>query len=334
MSSWLSFKSLTDKVQEVTSEVTSKVQEVTSKVQAAIPIDKETLQKLTLSTPELQAERQLMDQEYKHKAAVKDSLAHMLPWETRDEEREILVEECREVIMALSSSVDTFFGPYEVPRSNVNTEKEEKEKTEEEQLLEEKDEEIKDESIKDKPPSEESLEKLAKLEPLPALLANFDLDAHVGLIKKMLAVDSTLVERQSTLSGGGDREKTFWRNYFFHCAFTRYEAGLSIDEIWPDGGQPVSDTAVEEESTEEEIVTLETPVQKAAALTEASKPVEAFPSKALSSSEDQAQSAESGGSGSTAAEYEIVDDNEDEDDDIFAGEMDELEAEILRELED
>ena len=27
---------------------------------------------------------------------------------------------------------------------------------------------------------------------------------------------------------------TFWRNYFFHCAFTRYEAGLSIDEIWSD----------------------------------------------------------------------------------------------------
>lgn len=34
------------------------------------------------------------------------------------------------------------------------------------------------------------------------------------------------------LPGGGLREKVFWRNYFFHCAYTRYEAGLSIDEIW------------------------------------------------------------------------------------------------------
>jgi hypothetical protein len=24
----------------------------------------------------------------------------------------------------------------------------------------------------------------------------------------------------------------FWKNYFFHCAYARYEAGLSIDEIW------------------------------------------------------------------------------------------------------
>jgi hypothetical protein len=35
-----------------------------------------------------------------------------------------------------------------------------------------------------------------------------------------------------TCSGGGVREQVFWKNYFFHCAFTRYEAGLSVDEIW------------------------------------------------------------------------------------------------------
>jgi hypothetical protein len=34
------------------------------------------------------------------------------------------------------------------------------------------------------------------------------------------------------LLGGGARERIFWKNYFFHCAYTRYEAGLSIDEIW------------------------------------------------------------------------------------------------------
>ena len=50
-------------------------------------------------------------------------------------------------------------------------------------------------------PSPESLVKLAKLEPLPPLLAEFDLDAHVGLIQKLLKVDDMLVEQQSKLSG-------------------------------------------------------------------------------------------------------------------------------------
>lgn len=205
MSNWFSgIKDLTDKVQSVDiGKLTESVKEMTDKVQSAIPIDTETIQKLTLTTPEMQAERQKMDEEYRHKVAVKDSLSHMLPWETCDEEREILVEECREAIMALSGEIDTFFGPYKVPRKNVNTENEEKEKTEEEQLLEEEEdvEEKTKASVKDKDPSPESLEKLAKLEPLPALLANFDLDAHVGLIKKMLDADPRLVDRQSNLSG-------------------------------------------------------------------------------------------------------------------------------------
>jgi hypothetical protein len=38
--------------------------------------------------------------------------------------------------------------------------------------------------------------------------------------------------------GGGVREHVFWKNYFFHCAYTRYEAGLSIDEIWADVEDP------------------------------------------------------------------------------------------------
>jgi hypothetical protein len=175
---------------------------LSEKVQAAIPIDKETLQKLTLNTPELQAERQQMDEEYRHRVAVKDSLAHMFPWETRDSERDILVEECKEAILALSTETDTFFGPYQMPKLNVNTKDKEEEKTEEEKLLEEAEEvDEKEAEIKDRDPSPESQEKLAKLEPLPPLLANFDLHAHVGLIQKMLKADPKLVERQSTLSG-------------------------------------------------------------------------------------------------------------------------------------
>lgn len=191
MSSWLSgLKDLT--------------QDLSQKVQAAIPIDAETIQKLTLSTPEMQAERAQFHEEFKHKAAVKDSLAHLYPWETRDPERDILVEECKEGIMALSSNADTFFGPYQMPRLKVNTEEEEEEKTEEEKLLEEEEEGGEEEEVKeakDKDPTADTLEKLQKLEPLPPLLADFDLDAHVGLIQKMLKVDPTLVKRQSNLSG-------------------------------------------------------------------------------------------------------------------------------------
>ena len=291
---------------------------LSAKVQAAV--ESETFQKLTLSTPELTAQREALQQEYHHKVAVHGSLAHLYPWETRDPERDILVEECKEAIMGLSAEIDTFFGPYEMPALKVKTDDDEgekggqddddddddaeKEATDEGTLVNNDDNDDPNartqnprasgrKAVKDKKPSQESLEKLEKLEPLPPLLADFDLLAHVGLIQKMLKIDPKLVERQSTLSGelhlssllyfilnsvhntishseqlythsltlasvllnfskslisnthihvallcldagGGDREKVFWRNYFFHCAYTRYEAGLSIDEIWSD----------------------------------------------------------------------------------------------------
>lgn len=43
--------------------------------------------------------------------------------------------------------------------------------------------------------------------------------------------------------GGGARERIFWKNYFFHCAYTRYEAGLSIDEIWSNLSEEERSTA-------------------------------------------------------------------------------------------
>jgi hypothetical protein len=195
--------------------------DLSAKVQAAV--ESETFQKLTLSTPELTAQREAFQQEYQHKVAVQGSLAHLYPWETRDPERDILVEECKEAIMGLSAEVDTFFGPYEMPALKVKTDDDEREKGDDgdddggkeaadEGIL------VNDDSgdpnvgtddtraadrkaIKDRKPSEESLEKLKKLEPLPPLLAEFDLLAHVGLIQKMLKIDPKLVERQSTLSG-------------------------------------------------------------------------------------------------------------------------------------
>jgi hypothetical protein len=114
----------------------------------------------------------------------------MLPWETRDAEREILVEECKEAILALSEKDETFLGPYRMPALPKTDDTKDDEEDEEE-------EEVVEEIV----PSEESLEKLSKLEPLPPLLADFDLDAHVGLIQRLLEVDGKLVEKQARLSG-------------------------------------------------------------------------------------------------------------------------------------
>ena len=82
-------KDLTDKVQHATETLTEQVKE-------ALPLDKDMMEKLTLTTPEMAAERQKIDEEERRKEYIKDSLASMLPWETRDTERDILVEECKE----------------------------------------------------------------------------------------------------------------------------------------------------------------------------------------------------------------------------------------------
>jgi len=136
-------------------------------------------------------------------------------------------------------------------------------------------------------------------------------------------------------AGGGDREKTFWKNYFFHCAFTRYEAGLSIDEIWSDQpSQLASDKRVEDTPIEEEVVSFDESEQAVSTSDEPVGSVEE--SEPAQDNEVQNPPCTESGSGSTSAEYEIVDANanDGEEEDVFAGEMDELEAEILRELEE
>ena len=97
MSSWFSvdsFKSLADKVN------VESLKEIAGKAQEALPkIDQEMIEKLTLTTPELTAERQRIEEEERRKEQVRDTLAGLLPWETRDPERDILVEECRDAIL-------------------------------------------------------------------------------------------------------------------------------------------------------------------------------------------------------------------------------------------
>jgi hypothetical protein len=160
----------------------------TDKVQSALPkLDNESLlQSLTLTTPALTAERERIDAEEKRKDRVRNMLSDMLPWQTRDRERDILVEECKEAILLLSNDKSTFFGPNQMPQMDAKTDDDD-----------EKEGNVKESTI----PSKESLEKLAKLEPLPPLLQNFDLQSHVGLIEKLLKEDPRLVKMQSTLSG-------------------------------------------------------------------------------------------------------------------------------------
>lgn len=177
MSSWFNISSFDD---------------LKNKVSETLPVDREMLDKLTLTTPEMTAERQRIYEEEIHKDTVKDMLTAKLPWETTDEGREILVEDCKEAIMALSSQEETFYGPYKLPPKAI---KEDEEETDEDG------EEGGNYEIKQEGPSPESLAKLAKLEPLPPLLGDFDLDAHVGLIQRLLEVDTKLVDMQSNLSG-------------------------------------------------------------------------------------------------------------------------------------
>ena len=155
-------------------------------MQSAIPKFEEggILQSLTLTTPELRAERERIDAEEKRKKEIRNMLAGMLPWQTQDPDRDILVEECREAILQLSKSKETFFGPFPLPPMKAKSGDDDEDHTKQTTV-----------------PSKDSLEKLAKLQPLPPLLENFEFLAHVGLIEKILAEDPNLVEMQSTLSG-------------------------------------------------------------------------------------------------------------------------------------
>lgn len=206
------------------------------KVQSQVNnIDPNLLKKLTLQSDELVSERQRIDEEERRKEAVRETLSEILPWETRDEEMEILVEECKEVILNLSSNDETFTGPFVLPGGLASNDRDGEEAdgdADDDDKVADEDENSNRRAAEDLAAAEQSATKLSKLQSLPTLLADFDLDTHVGLIQRMLKVDPKLVGAHSRLSSGGQREVIFWKNYFFHCAYTRYEAGLSIDEIW------------------------------------------------------------------------------------------------------
>lgn len=147
--------------------------------------------------------------------------------------------------------------------------------------------------------------------------------------------------------GGGEREHYFWKNYFVNCAFARYEAGLDIDEIWSEklGGskdhQNAEHTGLEGE--EEEVMTFD----EADVSNDPNKMVlassdmdEGLLSMDASGNQDHG-SKNSGTDGVNAGDSDLGADYDDlgadaadVDADFFGGELDELEAEIARELHD
>lgn len=138
-------------------------------------------------------------------------------------------------------------------------------------------------------------------------------------------------------SGGGEREKVFWRNYFFHCAFTRYEAGLSIDEIWcEDQAKPDQPDGADAEAADakEETITFENTKEPSSESGE-----KAFPSDPVTDTDAPFSKATEQTSVSESNEFEMVEEDDDGDADADAEEelgdyeLDELEAEIARELE-
>jgi len=174
-----------------------------------------------------------MDEEQR-KEEVRDYLSELLPWETRDEEREILVEECREAILALSSRESTFVLPYAPPEgvtlfgpyvndnggedkdddddnnnnknnNNNNNNNNEKNNSNDKNNDNNNNNNVVEDAVtkelREEKIAEEAASKLEKLAPLPPLLENFELDTHVGLIERMFDNDQNLVEVHALLTG-------------------------------------------------------------------------------------------------------------------------------------
>lgn len=293
------------------SEALKKVKDISSQVQDAIPIDDELIKKLTLRSDDLQAEHDLIDAQETRKELVRDYLASILPWETKDEARVILVDECEESMKSMTANGETFTGPFELPEGIEQMFVSDSEMTE-----------ATDDS------RAEAAKKLEKMGTLPELLGEgFDLDPHVGLIERLFKVDENLVRAHSLLESAGKTEHIFWKNYFFHCAYIRYTAGLSVEEIWSVQSKPITtDVAAESVSAAASLHEIED--ENSVELTfEANEP----DIKSVASSVHDVGDADAHGeivnSSPENSEYEIVDGEG-----MGEEELDELDAEIAREL--
>lgn len=184
---------------------TQALTELSSKVQESLPVDSSDLfNKLTLRSDELVREHELLDAQEKRKELVREYLSETLPWETKDESRQIFEEEAREAIMDLSKDRATFETPFLLEKgimfNPITDHGDDEEEIEFSNDNKESSVQKKDESTLGSK-FEESRLKLEKMQPLPILLEYFDIDTHVGLIQRLLKVDPGLVKMHSMLNG-------------------------------------------------------------------------------------------------------------------------------------
>ncbi len=168
-------------------------------------LNNEFVSKLTLRSDELVREHELLDAQEKRKELVREYLSEILPWETKDESKEILVEQCKEAILNLSRDKASFETPFALENgqmfnpdnyTEVTFENSSDEADAEEGNDNEHNKDVGDSTIEMTPE-----QKLEKMLPLPLLLEHFDIDTHVGLIERLLKVDEDLVYMHSMLSG-------------------------------------------------------------------------------------------------------------------------------------
>ena len=135
MSSW--FSSATGiNIDGALNSITDTVSKAAAEVSSVIPEEhKDFIKKLTLNTDEMINERLTIKEETLRKQAALQRLGELLPWETNDTERDILVEECKDAILLLSKNEETFFGPYEMPLLNVQLEDDEDEEQGQEEVV-------------------------------------------------------------------------------------------------------------------------------------------------------------------------------------------------------
>jgi hypothetical protein len=151
----------------------------------------------------------------------------------------------------------------------------------------------------------------------------------------------------------------FWKNYFFHCAFTRYEAGLSIDEIWSyqvqdgtssgnvqqdnnmggggdiiDDGDTNNNNPTTPSTREEETVVFDRTNSTGGDSSPPHNDTYAVFQDVDDVMDDNVDGGDGSNDGSPNNGFELVDDSMDDVGGPSDPELDELEAEIARELED
>jgi len=173
------------------------------------------------------------------------------------------------------------------------------------------------------------LENVEERSDFPPLLREFNLDMHVGLIQRMLDIDGNLLEIHSKNSCGGEKERLFWKNYFYNCAIARETIGLSVAEIWLEPEEETESKSNTEVTVESNVAQVSLPPGSVPTQTinndDASNAevtsTENVPSVTTVDNNEGFEEVDSPPSG----EYEIVGEKE--------LELDDLAAEIARELE-